>query len=332
MVDSREGLKQNVETDLRKRILLAKKVLTELQASLRQVEDESLWAKDEVVKGAESVQQMVNKRSLELTRRIDAVCSQQITLIQEEIQSTCMTIGSLQSMLLNLGSFDRNQLAALHLPHVSSSPNVLQSEFELQIDNVALTNEINRWGSVSLKDHDFDFVQDHASSSNSVMSFGKLQKLPCVNANELKGVPNVYLDQIDIDKWISGKKTGEQDDAVDGDFEMVSLRKNSCSTDSENSASIVCVEEGNNELSKWLEPKSQAKNRNVEEQHNATYLHNNLSFKKNQAVDFPCLRTDPKTWVPVKTNRLRCFENVPAKGIFPPEYTLPAPFWLKTRC
>lgn len=83
------------------------------------------------------------------------------------------------------------------------------------------------------------------------------------------------------------------------------------------------------DLSKWLKPKKgNISPCSIEQQCNAAYTHNPL---KNRFVDFPCLRTDPGTWVPAKRAKKQA-ASCSTGAMLPPEYSLPAPFWLKKHC
>lgn len=97
---------------------------------------------------------------------------------------------------------------------------------------------------------------------------------------------------------------------------------------------IVCWQNEEN-LSKWLKPKKTCEKENMiptteKRCHKKAYIHNPL---KNRFVDFPCLRTEPLSWVPPKRAKLNVSElTFPPSENFPPEYSLPAPFWLKKHC
>jgi len=66
-----------------------------------------------------------------------------------------------------------------------------------------------------------------------------------------------------------------------------------------------------------------------QQQRTTAYIHNPL---KNRFVDFPCLRTDLNAWVVKPAKRAKLSSELTFHENFPPEYSLPAPFWLQKKC
>jgi hypothetical protein len=162
-----------------------------------------------------------------------------------------------------------------------------------------------------------------------------------------------------IEHWLSGMRIGgsiRSDDSYEflSETDPVSSSEDmkvSSSTnphdrkisECEDGSSIVCVDvddmmEQEDDMSKWLKPKKKRHCSSLSDVTNQAYLHKSKPSSKYQSLDFPCLRSEPSSWV--QKRKKSSLSNLPAKSqqmclqfgqseIIPPTYALPFPFWLK---
>jgi len=343
MVDSKQALKENVEGDILRRIEHVKKLLADLRGAVKAVEDNSFMVKEKVQQSAESVQRIVGNRKMELTRQIDTACHSQITSLQEEIQESYLALGSLQSMLSNLDSFNHNELLHLNIPAVSKVDCSKPSKVEVRMNTSEVMDSVSGWkvvNSKSLKeifeagqpaslprqlvkhDNKMDDMcykpvsHDDPDITNFLMIQPKLPSNNSTIANRVDGMMfGQGADNLSIEQWLSRVKL---ETCSDDDFEVISIENPPSQTfqTSSEKPGIVIINNDNetkHDLSIWLKPKVKSIVLNTIVPEKFFIIPSTTASKcaaaythnplKNRFVDFPCLREDPATWIPPKRSR-----------------------------
>jgi len=259
MVSSRQlVLKKELEDDLQKKVMTAQGLIRSLRGAIVQVKDNSSKAKTEVNEAVDSVQVALANRKLELNRQIDLICHTQVNSLQEEIQGTLIALGSLQSTLANLDSFDNGQLLNLSIPDLSwdkscSTP----APIVVNLASEDVQKSVKEWGGVnanglkglveigttaSMPQRFVEYGEEKANSElmyhksvsselPSVISFRAPPKLPesisipAGSGNEASMQFGSSSSNKHLDQWLT--KVSTESCPESDDFEMVCVGSNS---------------------------------------------------------------------------------------------------------
>jgi len=358
MVNTRQALRDQLGKDLKAKIESVDQLLSQLKLSLEDVEANSARSKDSIQKNAELMIQEINTRKLGLMNQIDEGAQFQTNLLQDKIQLSYLTLGSLQSMLTNLDSFDHGQLLNLQVPITTrlendivsyTNPNLMAPQ--LNNDSEKIIKDIKSWGK-GQTNIDLTVIGSEEKIIN---------KSPSPSFD--KEVVGTLLDSWKIENWLSYEDKSHESNA--DDFEMLNEEINleeeqkmlegltadtvpdvdeepSLAAESEIMAKISSIPLSD-ELTKWLKPRMsmsssmecQVPTVPAEMMQPLRSLTSSNVSSRSHLLDYPGLRLDPKCWLQKKkiNERFKLSEeirlNFSQNEIVPATYTLPYPFWLK---
>jgi len=268
MGNQRQQLKEKIASDLRNKIEGTKKILSGLEIALVDIQRNSTKAQDDVQRSFDDLYQLLLSRKLKLIMQIEELSLVQKASVQESIQQAYQELGSLQSTLFHIDSFDMSQLANVRIDDSEwMNFNSVPPPVKTTLDSNALKSEIGKWGSTFV---DLQTVEPQSSASVA-------PKTP--QASESPKKLNVL--DFDVDLWLRQIKS--QTSCENDDFEMVFAEPESSekiqetvevlskSSDCKDSVSAVDVttvsitdddssmdssdEPIVEDLSKWLKPK-----------------------------------------------------------------------------
>jgi hypothetical protein len=370
MVDNKQLLKSKVESDLRKKIVEAQKILSQLQESVRGVEKNASKAKEDVNLEISSIHQLVRKRKVELNREIDIISNKQITSLRDSINELCVAIGSLEGTLTNLDSFNVHQLLSLNIPEIDGRSPKSVSPVRVDLDSATLNKEVMKWGTVTCRGVSgfFDvgnsaslperFVEYHDKHSmdhkpllyaegDAFIDVRPPPKLPSRGgASSAKGSLCSEFDLVDLDnleELLTSVKLQTLKDEEDGiEFEVITVEnvdepKRDQQPSNEKENRLIPETFNGTDLSEWVKPRKRSYSDEiagflVERKHSGD--NNNPQYLhnplNNQFVEFPCLRTDAKAWVSPK--RFKCSDENDLELPFPATGIVPSVYYLPASC
>ncbi|ODN02134.1 hypothetical protein Ocin01_04545 [Orchesella cincta] len=150
MGNQRQVLKDKLEKELVLKIQEAKDVLGKLNKNLEINKQNSLSAHEDIRIAVDLIKGILMQREKEMLKEVEFLHSDQERSLKEAIKSTYMTLGSLQSTLTHLDSFDQGQLVKLQIPDIDwACAENEPSKISASVDCEDLTEELKEWGSVN---------------------------------------------------------------------------------------------------------------------------------------------------------------------------------------
>jgi len=343
MGNNRQQLKEKIASNLRNKIEGTKKILSGLEIALVDIQRNSTKAQEDVQTSFDDLYQVLLSRKLKLMMQIEELSLVQRASVQESIQQAYQELGSLQSTLFHIDSFDMGQLANVRIDSEWMNFNGVPPPVKTTLDSKALKNEISKWGSTFV---DLQPVEPQSSTSDA-------SKTPQASTSPKK----LNVLDFDVDLWLRQIKS--QTSCENDDFEMVFAEPESSekiqetevlskSSDCKDSVSAVgettvsitdddsCMDSSDEpiveDLSKWLKPKKTndrctkadlskwLKPRNT---NNLSSISPNSALvppeviqqkfnsgstiaSKSKFLDYPCLRLESSCWLHKKVPK----ENV----------------------
>ncbi|CAL8101767.1 unnamed protein product [Orchesella dallaii] len=150
MGNQRQVLKDKLEKELLLKIKEAKDVLNKLNKNLEINKQNSLTAYEDIKIAVDLIKGVLMKREKAMLQEVEFLRQDQERSLKEAIKSTYMTLGSLQSTLTNLPSFDQGQLVKLQIPNVDwACAETEPAKITAAVDCEDLQEELKEWGSVN---------------------------------------------------------------------------------------------------------------------------------------------------------------------------------------